>query len=64
MYDPENENLPDDLDYEPVPLECPLCRSDELFYRGEGYDDLEYLGASYECEECGHTFTESDLEGW
>lgn len=47
----------DEMDY----LACARCGSDgEFDYIGEVYDDDQYLGSSYKCEECGYEFTLAD----
>jgi DNA-directed RNA polymerase subunit M/transcription elongation factor TFIIS len=38
---------------------CPYCGEQEnLAYTGEMWDDEAYMGSGYECQECGHRFTD------
>jgi len=58
---PVDDWLPDEDD---IRLCCPFCGHDVLLYAGEAYDDLDYMGSSYECGECGHKFTNADASEW
>lgn len=47
-------------DEKEIQLVCPTCGSDDFMYAGEAYDDDQYLGSSYDCQECGRAFTMMD----
>lgn len=51
---PVDDWFPDEDNYR---LVCPTCGSDDFIYAGEAYDDDQYLGSSYDCQDCGRSFT-------
>lgn len=56
--DPDNAD--DFIDIEEYQLVCPHCGSSDFAYIGEAFDDDQYLGSSYDCNDCGHSFTIDD----
>lgn len=37
-------------------ITCPSCGSADVSYVGEAYDEDEYIGSSYDCNDCGRRF--------
>ena len=35
---------------------CPKCKSDDILYIGEAFEEDHYIGSSYDCLDCGHRF--------
>lgn len=60
-FDPATQP-PDDWfpDEDEIRMVCPNCGSEDYVYVAEVYDDDEYLGSGYDCNECGRSFTMDD----
>jgi len=56
---PEADDSPDFDEVEK--MTCPECKSENLEYLGEVYDDDYPEGSFFECNDCGLRFTEEDV---